>query len=648
MTDDGAPNRAAELRASVDDAAKSVSAIYITFVLAGIYIAIAIGSTTDMQLLAESDIALPLLNVGLPVRAFYMIVPFGFLLFHLYILLHIYLLSVKLAEFEANLRTLPTERERQYQRRLLFPFTISPVSIRASNAPAIIKGVLWLIVSTTVLAAPPALLAFALLRFVPYHSLAITWWHRALLFGDVTMLWVLWIFILRCSPIDPDGFWQHLATTLRRSGLAAGAMAIAALAFIVAVTIPDEPLDQATVRLDNLRHHLHRNLAVKGTPVVREAPSPQLVAAYIEQGRTKDDAWREHAKGIDLRERDLRGADFSHSSFYGADMRGANLDLAMLEGANFQGADFGPLKRDDGTTVVTMLRGADLASIDLRFTSLHQADLRGADLSNAHMDGANLLSANLSGVKQSRLIEEVRGVFGLNMRGAILFAAHLEEADLRWADLRGADLNVAHLQRATLHGANLTGAAFGRTDLRGADLHSAILELCEFQQTETGTLSADEEKAIREDNARVPKRKSAKPPAEPLKPVAGLDDSPKLPSSFYDAAFATFARLAQVSLKEDEYIGRAVTFLSELACKDAALARGVAYRASMHLVFEANFPELSLEQHQLSRKLAAELLRAEVDHGCKGIKFLGPAYRDGLEQLSRGLRPALKPADPKR
>jgi uncharacterized protein YjbI with pentapeptide repeats len=54
------------------------------------------------------------------------------------------------------------------------------------------------------------------------------------------------------------------------------------------------------------------------------------LAAYIQLGKDKSEAWRLHSKGIDLREHDLRGADFSYSDFYGADLQGANLDFAIL------------------------------------------------------------------------------------------------------------------------------------------------------------------------------------------------------------------------------------------------------------------------------------------------------------------------------
>jgi hypothetical protein len=265
------------------------------------------------------------------------------------------------------------------------------------------------------------------------------------------------------------------------------------------------------------------------------------------------------------------------------------------------------------------------------------------------MDGVYLVGAKLAGVRQPSLDEKTAGIFSIRLQGAILFGAELQGADLRWANLRGADLNYAHAQGAILHGADLSGAAFVFADLRGADLHSTVLELCEFQIVNADPLPPTEEKEIRERNESIPIRKPAKPQPDPVHThTAGLDPPLKLDNSMlYDAAFARFAKQPAASLKADEYVKRVATYLADLACKDAAIAKGMVHRAITHLVMETDTWDMTLEQHHLSSKLSAELLRAEVERNCTGVKFLSPAYHDGAESMSRGLRPNFQEGKPK-
>jgi hypothetical protein len=92
--------RAEKALAAANEAAHTVSNLYIIFLLLGTYIGIIIASTTDEQLLRVSPVTLPLLNVQLPIRGFYIFVPWLFLLFHFDLLLQFALLGHKLHVFD--------------------------------------------------------------------------------------------------------------------------------------------------------------------------------------------------------------------------------------------------------------------------------------------------------------------------------------------------------------------------------------------------------------------------------------------------------------------------------------------------------------------------------------------------------------------
>jgi hypothetical protein len=63
MEPQGLWERAERLRSAADGAARLTQTVYLSFLGLGTYIAVIIGSTTDVQLLKGSPVTLPLLNV---------------------------------------------------------------------------------------------------------------------------------------------------------------------------------------------------------------------------------------------------------------------------------------------------------------------------------------------------------------------------------------------------------------------------------------------------------------------------------------------------------------------------------------------------------------------------------------------------------
>jgi hypothetical protein len=95
-------------------------------------------------------------------------------------------------------------------------------------------------------------------------------------------------------------------------------------------------------------------------------------------------------------------------------------------------------------------------------------DLSGADLSDANLEDVRLIDADLRGANLSRA----------NLHGAILHLAALRNANLNDADLTGADPEGAILRGINLGDAdwdsNLEGANLSNADLTDADLSNAI------------------------------------------------------------------------------------------------------------------------------------------------------------------------------
>ena len=98
------------------------------------------------------------------------------------------------------------------------------------------------------------------------------------------------------------------------------------------------------------------------------------------------------------------------------------------------------------------------------------AKLNGAILNEADLSQAELMLASLNEacLEKTKLQESY-------LSGADLIGAYLQQAELTGADLIGSDLTDADLTNASLISCNLGGACLKNTNLRGANLSEAIL-----------------------------------------------------------------------------------------------------------------------------------------------------------------------------
>lgn len=110
------------LRDAANTASQHARNVYVTFLLFGLYLAIIFGSTTHEQLLRESPVTLPLLNVGLPLVGFYWVAPALFVLLHLNLLLQLILLAGKLHRLNEAIAQIGGEERQKDERAKLFPF----------------------------------------------------------------------------------------------------------------------------------------------------------------------------------------------------------------------------------------------------------------------------------------------------------------------------------------------------------------------------------------------------------------------------------------------------------------------------------------------------------------------------------------------
>jgi uncharacterized protein YjbI with pentapeptide repeats len=476
------------LRDAVVDAASVSGGLWLSYLFALFYFAIATGAVTHRDLLFKSPVKLPFLNVELPLLYFFGLGPLVFLVVHAYVLLHFLLLAGKVGAFHVELQKqvpgdgIRAQLRRQLPSNIFVQFLAGPRDVRGG----IIGILLRLVAVISLVLGPIAVLVLFQLQFLPFHNPWITWWQRIAVVLDLVLLWLLWPPIARGE--NALLTWKDLGRA-REAAYLTASLLVLFLVFTIATfrgewlekqmpTIRLVPTSMKAWQLPSMEAiqkagsgwaTLHELLVAGPMDVVAQRPkslwSNRLVLPGIDvNDRTKLEGEAKtagHTESVSLRGRRLEGAVLSDAHLRKIDLTGAQLEGAVLAGADLREAKFGPWRTGftAGLNVTESgadLRGAVLISAQLQGANLNDAELEGADLTGATLQGALLSSAHL--------------------QGAILSGAQLQGAILIWIDLEGADLSYANLQNAKLYGAWLQGTRLYETKLQGALLSQAQLQ----------------------------------------------------------------------------------------------------------------------------------------------------------------------------
>jgi uncharacterized protein YjbI with pentapeptide repeats len=519
---DGMPASVGDLLKASNDQSAQARTTWFTFLLLGVYLAVAVASTTHKQLLLEAPIALPLLGVTLPMVAFFELAPWLFVLAHFFMLVQVYLLSRTLNTFnnagpDASLRAQLDS----------FPITQLIAGERGNwLAYQFVRLSCWI----TLLLAPLALLLEFQLQFLAYHDVATTYVHRAAIVADLLIIWLLWPAItdargrfgseairlaaslvfrlaadlprglnsLRASRVvdrrnnAADGVAvpkprsaarerRRLTLSLGRSvfiGLSAlaGCFVIVCFSFFVA-TIPEERLEKwvASWFPDVHASEIRKACGLRPTEpkrvqnlrTLRCLLSPRVWTGVRSasndanlgmNGRAEE--WRVWWPTVVLFEGAVDYVNERPSSWFAR-------NLVLLE-ANLVGADSERLAKLDRT--------ATLRLRDLRFANFYDANLQKADLNKADLTGADFRQANLQYADMTDAVAKNARFDDAHMTGAKLERTLLDGASMRFADLQGANLAKATLNGSDLTQINALGANLGEAVLRASTLVWASLE----------------------------------------------------------------------------------------------------------------------------------------------------------------------------
>src|ERR1043166_3115317 len=137
------------LRAAVVDAAAVGAGLWFSYLFVLLYLLIAVGSVTHRNLLYESPVKLPFLNVDLPLTGFFVLGPLLFLIVHAYVLLHFALLAGKVGAFHAELEAQIGHEEtrarlrRQLPSNIFVQFLAGPRDVRIGTMGFMLRLIAW-------------------------------------------------------------------------------------------------------------------------------------------------------------------------------------------------------------------------------------------------------------------------------------------------------------------------------------------------------------------------------------------------------------------------------------------------------------------------------------------------------------------------
>lgn len=454
------------------------------------YFTIAVAGVTHKDLLLETPVELPILQVKIQLTQFFQFAPIILVLLHLGLMSQLVLLARETLEFDHAIRLLETTDRRTHPLRLELNnfFFVQAIAgpQRSRVMSAFLHGISWL----TLVSLPVVLILFIQVVFLPYHNIPITWTHRIALLVDLLALLLIGVFMLRTETSFFQAFGRAWVEHPLSCGATGGVLALVAFFSLFVATVPGETIDRFVQSFFGEEAEDARPRYVSGFMAPLFASVDGRLFGLFERNLVVTDTDlvvdRDQAPGepsMSLRGRDLRYAKLDRNDMHQADLTGADLRRASFNGTDLRGAWLSCA--DPATLYLTTNRDeagcvaasrADFSKAKLDNVSMLGIDLRRANLEEAQLGGANLSSALLTGADLNSVHLEKASMEAVEAQGAQLLFARLQGADLNGARLQGANLSSARLQSAFLRRADLRGTNLRNADLEGATLQFAMLQ----------------------------------------------------------------------------------------------------------------------------------------------------------------------------
>lgn len=469
-----------------------------------LYILITVASTTDLQLFeSESTVVLPILDINLPLKAYYVVVPFLIIMFHYNVLFNLERHSQKLLQWKAA-----HSDEKSVDYDTLHPFIFNYLIKLDLSSYTTLHLLIRLVVSLF----PLSLIMFIQFKFAPYHSWTITSLH----FICVILDWLL----LKTHSSEIKGILNSKESSQAQKVKYQKLLQYRFERWIVGFSIFHFIILFSLLKLHLLPRYfvslfkateLLPYISLEEATLIRSKPDRDLLQLYVNEderdiSKVIKDLNLKFTRGYDLSGRDLSYANFSGANLTRCNFKGTNLNEAtftnaVLDGANFQEAsmlktnlEFAHLFRADLTRSclqMAFMRGANLEQAVIREASLQDANLQGANLNSVNLEESDLSGADLEGSSLDSVDFQLVQLYGVNLRLCNIRGANFRLAQLKGAILRNCKISGSNFTYASLDGSDLSNSRFFGNLFEMTSLNGAIAINTDFSGSIFNSMSRD-------------------------------------------------------------------------------------------------------------------------------------------------------------
>src|SRR5262245_3863421 len=326
---------------AVNRSSGSANTAWLLFVGLMAYLLITVAGVTHKDLLLNTAITLPVLQVNIELTRFFLFAPIVLVLLHLGVVGQLVLLARKTLEFGSSIRMLEISGERSHPLRLEldnFFFVQAMAGPERSRIVSIfLHGMSWL----TLVAFPLAMLLYIQIVFLPYHDVGITWLHRVAVLADIALLLFIGVFLTRSETSFFRAFWRTSLHHPLSLLITAALLVLIACFSLFVVTIPGESVDRLAAAWSTERSAMsstERSAIERGgryvfgyaVPMVAAGDNDAVLGLFhrniqvIDQDLVIDKNVTPGEPTLNLRNRDLRFARLDRTDLHQADITGSD------------------------------------------------------------------------------------------------------------------------------------------------------------------------------------------------------------------------------------------------------------------------------------------------------------------------------------
>ena len=380
------PKLSEEAQGFLDEAngdSDPASSAWLAFLALLTYVLVTLASVSHKDLLLNSAVQLPIVvNVHIPLVGFFQYAPALLLLVYLSLLIQHVILARKYGKFTEAIASYERDTRTEHPARERVHSYVGSQILAGPKPNRVTNFLMRLIVYVTFTILPVITLLYFQIKFLPYHEVWITYWHRI-----AVILGILMLFLVTPQHSLWARGWEAFLGALV-------ILLIIGFSWLIA-TVPNEWMDRRLgfVPPTSVRDGEEAKLL---NPLVRfvyeRIPGDHkgwlrgLLSYRVLVVEDSDLAPGEGASVV-LRERNLQFALLSRSDLHRGDLTWADL----------RGAQMWRTRVDKGKLNDTKLQGAFLKEAQLQGANLSSAQLQGADLSYAQLQGVDLKDAQLEG-----------------------------------------------------------------------------------------------------------------------------------------------------------------------------------------------------------------------------------------------------------